>query len=566
MILDADSRAGLAAVQSLGKLVSSLHVGIRDSGKDSPTLHSRWCKNLHRQPPAESIVEAHSWLRQLDACHNFSLIVPTTEASLLWFRQLPVHDPLRERAILPSDDALDTALSKESTHALAKSIGLPVPSSRLLARGTDSGIAPHSGFPCVLKPVSSKILINSRLVTLAPIVVRDEQAYRSKLASWLPYTDVQEQQWVPGHGVGVEMVYSNGRVIASFMHERLHEMPLTGGGSTWRRATEPVQHLLELSERLLDELQWHGVAMVEWRCSEGSEPRLMEINPRLWGSLPLTIAAGVDVPAILLDMSLGSIPPITKQWKIGITARNVSADIRWLAANLRADHSDPLLLTRPLLPTLAGWLRFLTGREVFDGWSLRDPAVALSELSELGRGLLNRPLAAIRRRLQLRSIARAHALRFTARAQRQKPIESLLFLCYGNICRSPFAAELARRQLPELHIASAGFHPQSKRSSPEHLVTAAREHSVDLSNWSSRQVDAGMLAGADCIVVMDLSHLAILKANHPEAIPRTTLLGLFEPTGPAEMEDPYTLSPEQTKVVLQHMVRAMDGLTRSLKS
>ena len=51
-----------------------------------------------------------------------------------------------------------------------------------------------------------------------------------------------------------------------------------------------------LKQELLDELNWHGVAMVEFKVTEDGTPYLMEINTRFWGSLQLAIDAGVDFP------------------------------------------------------------------------------------------------------------------------------------------------------------------------------------------------------------------------------------------------------------------------------
>src|SRR6185312_9651469 len=75
-------------------------------------------------------------------------------------------------------------------------------------------------------------------------------------------------------------------------HERIHALPVTGGASTYRRSIEPPEALLRATDTLLSHLRWHGVAMVEFKVAPDGDFRLMEINPRLWGSLPLAVAAG----------------------------------------------------------------------------------------------------------------------------------------------------------------------------------------------------------------------------------------------------------------------------------
>src|ERR1700756_1277311 len=300
LLLAADSRVGIACLQCLGPPGHRVHVGVRRLG--APAERSRWCHRVHLQPAAEPVEAGVDWLVELDARFGFALVVPTTEASLRWLRALPQDHPVRRKAVLPSNAALDAALDKSQTARLARELGLPVPATREMAQCVRDAALPDdvlrgpATWPVVLKPVRSKVVRGGRLASLAVAVVRDEAARALTLASWLPDTPVLEQAWVPGRGISVEVLYDNGRMAWHFVHERLHEWPLTGGASTLRRAGGAEPELVEMTRRLLDRLQWHGVAMVEWRRDAQGAVHLMEINPRLWGSLPLTIAAGVDMP------------------------------------------------------------------------------------------------------------------------------------------------------------------------------------------------------------------------------------------------------------------------------
>jgi protein-tyrosine-phosphatase len=562
LVLDADGRSGLACVQSLGPTGVDIHVAVRARG--SSTERSRWCAFVHQEPPAEPSQAGADWLVALDRIHDFTLILPTTENSLRWLRRLPEDHPVRLKAILPADTAIDAALDKERTREIAGRLGLPVPRSRLLAQGEPAPQA--EGFPRVLKPVHSKVVIGHRLVSLAVAVVRDAAARDATLAAWLPFTAVQEQVWVPGHGIGVEVLYERGKCAWHFVHERLHEWPLTGGASTLRRAAGAEASLVDLTCRLLDELGWHGVAMVEWRRDEEGNLHLMEINPRLWGSLPLTIAAGVDVPRGLLAMARGQSAPPAPRWRTGATARNLTEDLRWLLANARADHGDALLLTRPVWRSVLGLLRGLGLREAWDGWTWRDPAVAWAEV----RALARRPFALIARgaghQIALWRARRHHAAMFGPNGAVPKPVHSVLFICLGNICRSPFAEVAGCARLKPVHVESAGFHSNVNRQSPSHVVEAARTLGIDLSKWASRRVSKEQVGAADLIVAMDFANLRAIATEFPEALPRATLLGLFDPKGPAEIPDPYDMAPESTQLVLQRMLVALTALALQLQS
>src|SRR5262249_52500886 len=103
-----------------------------------------------------------TWLEDLDAACAYTLVVPSTEGSLLALRRRSADDPLRAKAVLPSDDALDATLDKERTLELAARLGIAVPDSQVIASLEDAG--PAKEFPLVLKPVRSTALIGADVV------------------------------------------------------------------------------------------------------------------------------------------------------------------------------------------------------------------------------------------------------------------------------------------------------------------------------------------------------------------------------------------------------------------
>ena len=564
LLLDADSRVGTACLQSLGPAGHRVHVAVRRLG--APAERSRWCHRVHVQPAAEPVDVGVAWLTELDARFGFALVIPTTEASLRWLRAMAEDHPVRRKAALPGDDALDAALDKSRTARIARELGLPLPATRELAQcprdvaWPEEVRRPPTAWPVVLKPVRSKVVRGGKLASLAVAVVHDEQARALTLSSWLPDTPVQEQAWVPGRGVGVEVLYENGRMAWHFVHERLHEWPLTGGASTLRRAAGPEPALVEMTRRLLDHLRWHGVAMVEWRRDATGAVHLMEINPRLWGSLPLTIAAGVPIPLGLLSLATGEPLAPVRGWRVGVTARNLSNDIQWFIDNLRADRRNPMLLTSSPWRAALGWLRVLTGRETWDGWSWRDSAIAREELSHL----VHKRFSGIAERVARRA-AQSRARKHHASLRRRdgaltRPLGSVLFLCLGNLCRSSFAEVAAAQRLAGMRIASAGFLSHDGRPSPPHVVLTARTLGVDLSLARAHRVTAAEVERADLVVCMDVSHLEHMAREFPQAMGKTTLLGLFHPGGPVEMSDPYDLSPVATRAVFEQMLQAIDAL------
>ncbi len=130
LVLDGHSRAALETLQSLGR--AGIEVDIAAESLDCLAMYSRYATNQLLQP-SQANGAFQAWLRDQDRVRGYELIVPATEASLRGLRVLDEEDPLRRKAVLPSNYALDIAIDKEKTCALAAHLGIPVPQGRLIS-------------------------------------------------------------------------------------------------------------------------------------------------------------------------------------------------------------------------------------------------------------------------------------------------------------------------------------------------------------------------------------------------------------------------------------------------
>ena len=138
------------------------------------------------------------------------------------------------------------------------------------------------------------------------------------------------QKWVPGIGVGVGVLAQNGEVSVSFTYRRQHEVPHTGGVSSLRRDWEHAAILADAKARI-KALEWTGLAMLEYRWdAAGDDFWFIEINSRVWGSMHLALAAGIDFPALLLADS-ATAPPVSP----ACTRLTFPLDVRWLWDSLK---------------------------------------------------------------------------------------------------------------------------------------------------------------------------------------------------------------------------------------
>ncbi|WP_093974560.1 low molecular weight protein-tyrosine-phosphatase [Boseongicola aestuarii] len=141
----------------------------------------------------------------------------------------------------------------------------------------------------------------------------------------------------------------------------------------------------------------------------------------------------------------------------------------------------------------------------------------------------------------------------------------ILFVCLGNICRSPTAEAVLRAKAPHLKIDSAGtagWHIGKPPYGP--AIAAAALRNYDLSSLSARQVHSQDFQDFDLILAMDEDNLADLKRIQPEKAHATLRLFLdYAPeTGQTAVPDPYFT--RDFEGALDLIERASDGLIASL--
>jgi protein-tyrosine phosphatase len=149
----------------------------------------------------------------------------------------------------------------------------------------------------------------------------------------------------------------------------------------------------------------------------------------------------------------------------------------------------------------------------------------------------------------------------------------LLFVCMGNICRSPSAEGVFRRVLAErapqltIEIDSAGTHDYHVGNPPDRrAIEAARRRGIDLSQLRARQVSAEDFERYDLILVMDEENLDELRRRAPARYhDRIRLLMEFAPEASSRhVPDPYYGGATGFEEVLDLLEEAAEGLLRDL--
>lgn len=391
LVTDASLGSAIAVIRSLGR--AGHRVIAADHDRGSPGFRSRYAaaRLLHER----AATDPDGFVRRItEAVEGWGVdvVVPVTEEHLLPL--IAVRDRLGAIVAAADADALEQTRDKLATVELARRLEVPVPETILVSR-VDEGLEAGTrlGWPVVLKPRRSRVRAPDGTLRALEVTYANEPAeLERRLSPLLEAGDVLLQRHEPGEAYGVELLLANGRPLAAFQHRRIHEVPFTGGASALRESVPLHPRLLSYATRLLGELGWTGLAMVEFKV-DGDEARLLEINGRIWGSLPLAVKSGVDFPARYVDLLLNGVSPdapLDCDYRIGVRSRNVGLELVWIASVLRGPRRHrylPAPRRTAALRALAGLVR---PSDEFDVLSLDDPRPGLADLWRAVRHLLRK--------------------------------------------------------------------------------------------------------------------------------------------------------------------------------
>ncbi len=164
-------------------------------------------------------------------------------------------------------DVFITLNDKSVLQPLAKRLGIKVPE-------TYKNIA-DAKIPFVVKPTNL-----SSAVGVKYIFNKNDRANLKTDKK----TDLIIQEFVKGTGVGYSFYCKKGVIAHGYGHRRLAEFPVTGGASTYR--TYYHNNLMhDMASTIVEHLNYTGFAMFEFKLTTGNQLYLLEVNPRIWGSI-----------------------------------------------------------------------------------------------------------------------------------------------------------------------------------------------------------------------------------------------------------------------------------------
>ncbi len=145
----------------------------------------------------------------------------------------------------------------------------------------------------------------------------------------------------------------------------------------------------------------------------------------------------------------------------------------------------------------------------------------------------------------------------------------LVFVCTGNICRSPMAEGIMKNIIldraqetgvsPNIKVISAGTHATDGYPASEHAITVASEEGITIGTHRSRMLTDDIVLSSDLILTMERAHTDIIKRVWPEARHLMELKRFGRnATGDSEVSDPIGMGVEVYRSVFKEIQRELN--------
>jgi len=316
-----DDRKTLCVIRALAR--AGIRFTLASNSFMGRSFHSRYLRNRALVP--HPVTSPEKFLHALDnivADGSFDVLLPTGDYTTFAMSRYQAEISGSAGIVVPPFDSALICKDKQATSGLAANLGIAVPRTFCPKdRAELEYLARDLGYPCVIKPRKSAGGVGMSLVS-SPGALLD--AFDALPAASDPIYDFSRpliQQCIPGQVHEVCALFNRGQPRALLTQKRLLMYPSHGGAGIYNETTDE-DDLREKAVTLLRALNWHGPAQVEFlREDSTGTPYLLEVNGRFWGTLDLSIAAGMNFPVLACCMAAEGDVECPSTYRVGLRYR-----------------------------------------------------------------------------------------------------------------------------------------------------------------------------------------------------------------------------------------------------
>ncbi|WP_227355200.1 carboxylate--amine ligase [Haladaptatus salinisoli] len=333
-----DAPSAATCLRSLGRR------GVRtvafSERKNAAAFASRYCDEAVAIPsPAEDLEGYKDALLMLAGRDDVRTVVPMREENIYALSKYRTEFGEHVATPWPTFDTLRDVHDRVRLVAAAEEAGVPVPETQLLDEVDDWNrkLIVKSRYSILSNDYvdsipSGETARGGSTRYLRPGREPDREAIREEMRH-VPIV----QEYVPGSEYALWALYDRGEPVATCQKHQIRAFSYAGGTSIFRE-TVRLPELERVGRALLDRLDWHGFASVQFkRDSNTGEFKLMEINPRVWVSVACAVRAGVDFPYYYWRLAGNEPVRVDAEYEEGVATHRIGGEAMYLYSVLQED-------------------------------------------------------------------------------------------------------------------------------------------------------------------------------------------------------------------------------------
>jgi predicted ATP-grasp superfamily ATP-dependent carboligase len=297
----------LAVTRSLGR--QGIEVFCGEEAPFAPCFFSRYCTGSFQYPSVtqepdrfiDYMVDKVKELKPADG--EPYVLMPVHKETWLIAKYRERFEPYVSVPLTSLDNMAQTH-DKGQLATLVQQMGITIPETRQFTSIDEL----YHGIPEIDFPVFLKVREGAAGVGLKKCDTAEEltAGFKEFVEGYQlePQAYPLVQQFVSGEDYCVTALFDHGTHVASMTYHNARAFP-RGTGAGALRETVHLPGAEDAARRLLSELNWHGMAELDFRVSPDGTAYLIELNPRFFGGLSQAIAANVDYPYLLFRIASG---------------------------------------------------------------------------------------------------------------------------------------------------------------------------------------------------------------------------------------------------------------------
>ncbi len=329
----------VACLRSLGS--AGIHTIVVSEKASSTGSSSSYCDEMVAVPdPEKDLVAYKDALLDVASRRDVETIIPVRETDIYVLSRYRSSFERHVSLAVPPLETLRQAHDRVELVEAAESAGVPVPETQLMDDVDD-----WSGERLIKSRYN--LLTETYCDWLGPEEALSPDGIEHVRPGERPDTDRLRaemghdpivQEYVPAdEEYMVGALYDRGDPLVVFQHRQVRGTSYVGSGGAYRESVA-IPELEAVATDLLDHLEWHGLACLEYLRDENTgEFVLAEINPRMWQSLASSVRMGADFPKYYWQQVTGREAEIDPSYDVGVGCHWLKGELLYVLSLARHD-------------------------------------------------------------------------------------------------------------------------------------------------------------------------------------------------------------------------------------